>query len=203
MLNIHRNKLSKQQQCQLLVYHTLKILRKKNKSFYSCFTLNLPVNGVIKEKDFICLLRKFLRKIQVNQLYISVFEFNEKTQQLQVKIVISAIYSKYQIATLRQLWANILIKQNLLLTLRDVENCFEYRSINNIFSHLSDLFRLEQSKKNISVVLGMLDGPNNWFPGIFYGSNVFGDILYKLRILLLQEHAAELRQRRRDNFKQR
>src|SRR5688572_29004443 len=106
---------------------------------------------MINEKDFICLLRKFIRKIQFNELWISAFEFNEKRQQLQVKIVILVIYYEFQVEILGQLGANVLVKQNLLyllLTFRDIKNCCEYilLNINTVFTFLSALFWLEQAK---------------------------------------------------------
>src|SRR5688572_23388731 len=129
MLQIVFNKLTKDQKINLLINHILKILKKKNKSFDSCFILHLPVNGMISDVEFIRLLKKFLAKIQANQLYISVFEIEEKTQRLQVKILISAVYLGREIEVLRKLWSKFLLKENRLLLLNDVEGCFQFTSI--------------------------------------------------------------------------
>jgi hypothetical protein len=97
----------------------------------------------------------------------------------------STSYSERQIAMLHKLWYRFLIKENNLLTLKDFETCFQCTPVSEIFELLNDLFRLEESKDQRPFRLGTKDlvkvrikcNKYFWYPGIFYGSNVFGDLL--------------------------
>jgi Ca2+-binding EF-hand superfamily protein len=203
MLQMIFNKITREQKIKLLIYHMLKILKKKNKSFHSCFSLKLPSNGMVSEKEFIRLLKKFLTKIQANHLYVSVFEVDDITKQLQVKILISAIYSKGQIEAFHNLWQRFLLKEHGFLKLNDVENCFEFRAVITTVEFLNNLFRLENSKDQIPFRLGTHDlgkkklkcNKYTRYPGVFYGSGVFSAILQKFRILLVQDHSEAIEKR--------
>ena len=208
MLQIIFQPINKQQKIQLLVNHILKVLKKNNKSFHSCFILKLPSNGIISEKEFIRLLRKFLAKIQCKQLYISVFEVDAITDKLYVTILISSVYSKTQITMLCDLWNKFLLRESGLLTKSHLDSCFHYTPFSTTVDALNFLFRLEKSKDQIPFRLGTHDigkkkmkcNKYSIYPGVFYGSGEFSVILQQFRSLLAQDHSEAIGERRRLKF---
>src|SRR5687768_7261300 len=120
-----------------LVKNICRIVRIRNKKFESMFILELAVT--ISSKEFIKLFRSFIRKIQINELYLSVFEFNEKENRLQVNILVTKKFSQLEVENLENYWYMRLVKESknsLLLKSNDYfkyENEVTFSIIKNIF----------------------------------------------------------------------
>ena len=93
-----------------------------------------------------------------------------------------------------------MLKENSLLILKDVQNCSYYRPINTTFEFFQDFFSFKKLKLQVIDRLGKTNKKKFFSRYLiecdpFYASNVFGQIIKILRVLILREDSDEIEKR--------